>query len=329
MNSSFLELARKSPDASFASEAKILERLQTLKKSVIISADHTRHIEDYYLNIKTEIENQKTAYFFHYHVKSTGISNCEQLFRSAEMNEAELINYVVKTLNPNNKYVFVVDNGFRCLFVDGKVSTETDNCLSRYSTMKKELDSLVPISKLPYIFELYHFQCSHGLNYCDCFGKDSKILPTIREQELRNFLLKFLITNVKGSVQTEFCTDFENDEESVDIFLNDAKETAIIEVKFAFSKKYYAGKTHYNLEDRAKKGYQQLDKYAVHLAKDNRRIEYGYLYIFHMLDKSDDQVKSEVDQLFASIKDECSADFNSLYSGTCYNNMHEWKFKKV
>lgn len=328
MDDAFLKLASKSTDSSFASDAIILERLQSLKKSVIISAESTQYIEQYYLKIKNAIENQKSAYLYHYYVDSTGISNCEELSSVAETDEGELLNYVMDKFEADPGYVFVVDRGFQCLFVDGKVSCETKNCLSRHSTMQEQLNSLEPVSGLPYIFELYNLKCSYGLNYCDCFCANGKIRAEILEQELRNFLLRFLKSHVKGTVETEFCTDYENDEESVDIYLNDAKETAIIEVKFAFSKKNYEGKTNYDLNDRANKGYQQLDKYAEHLAKDDRHITYGYLYIFHMIEKESEQVKKEVDAIFASTCSNRSAAFNSLYTETRYNDMHEWNPKK-
>lgn len=81
---------------------------------------------------------------------------------------------------------------------------------------------------------------------------------------------------MRGEVSVEFCTDYLNDEESVDIYIYDGCQRAIIEVKFSLPEKYYAGSTHYSITARTGDGIKQLDKYARHLAKDGRLVDFGY-----------------------------------------------------
>lgn len=320
---SFLAIARKDTSISFCSEAKIIERLQSLNKSIILSADSLENIRAAYMDISKAIEAQKTAFFIHYHIDSNGTIAQTTLSR-ATITEGDVLNIVEEILGDYGGYIFIVDRGFQCLIVNGKISKEIENCLMRTSSMKARLTDLKPVSELPLVFDLFFTECQHGKYYRECFKEEGKISSKIKEQELRNLLMKYLDRSIRGKVQSEFCTDYNNDEESVDIYLNDATESAIIEVKFAFSKAHYDGKTYYGLSDRAKKGYKQLEKYADHLAKDDRRIEYGYLYIFHMTDDSDENVHAHVNSIYASIKDKLSAHFESLYTETVYNNLQLW-----
>ena len=136
--------------------------------------------------------------------------------------------------------------------------------------------------------------------------------------------MKYLNLNIKGTVQQEFCTDYENDEESVDIYLDDGIERAIVEVKFAFAKAYYLGSTYYNLKTRVGDGMGQLDKYALHLAKDNRQVHYGYVYMFHYNDMTKEQIEGDIKSRLSELESTLSPAFFSIYKRTITNDMRYW-----
>ena len=129
---------------------------------------------------------------------------------------------------------------------------------------------------------------------------------------------------MKGDVSVEFCTDYLNDEESVDIYLHDGIQRAIVEVKFSFERKYYEGKTFYNIFSRIKDGINQLDKYAIHLAKDSRLVDYGYVYMFYIKDMEDNQLEKKISDNIRILKKTFSKDLLSIFQGVKTNNMKTW-----
>ena len=181
------------------------------------------------------------------------------------------------------------------------------------------------MSDLREVFENFYSACKYQKGFYEyCFENGRMIKAEIKEQELRNLLMKYLNQKVKGDVQSEFCTDYYNDEESVDIYLNDGIERAIIEVKFSFEKKYYLGSTYYNFGKRVGAGMSQLDKYAKHLAKDKRQVDYGYVYMFYCNDMTEEQVKQEISDQQNELRENLSPDFYSIYKSTITNNMLQW-----
>ncbi len=125
-------------------------------------------------------------------------------------------------------------------------------------------------------------------------------------------------------MSVEFCTDYLNDEESVDIYIYDGSQRAIIEVKFSLPKKYYAGSTHYSITTRTGDGIKQLDKYARHLAKDGRLVDFGYVYMFYMSDLKEETLKSRIDRKTNEMLRELSDELNSIFDGVEINDMKCW-----
>jgi len=320
----FLKMAEDS-SISFLSEAKLIELLQKFDKAIILSSDSLIHIQTVYSKMKKEIEIQKASLMIHYHVDPDCTFSQKEVAKSSipETNVLNILNdlFGYKYMG----FVFVVYNGFRCLIHNGRYSNEVNACLMRRESMNEQLNVLNPVSKLLSVFGYFLVDCEQGKYYAECFGQDRKVKSDIYEQDLRNLLYRYLREKMKGLVQPEYCTSIFNDEESVDIHIYDGNESALVEVKFAFSKDYYAGKTFYCLKDRARKGYEQLNRYAMHLEKDSRRTEYGHMYIFHMLDRTEEQVYSDVNDVFNSMDNELSPEFYTIYHGTQYNNMHKWK----
>jgi hypothetical protein len=325
MNDEFLRIASEDSFVSVLSEAKLLELLQRFNKPLMLSSDSLKYIQAAYEDIKEAIKVQKNSAFVHYHVNEDCTFSKKDI-SGTFVSETELLNNMMGIFDGDYQgYVFAVDNGFKCLRVNGMLIENVDPCFMHTANLKKHFNLLSPVSNLPNVFCHFEVDCRGGKFYAECFQPDGRIKEAVLEQDLRNILMNYLNEKIQGKVQPEFCTDYKNDEESVDIHIHDGKESAIIEVKFAFAKKYYAGKTFYRITKRAEEGYKQLDKYALHLAEDNRRIEYGYLYIFHMVDKTEDALRKDVCNILNSLKGELSFEFHSMYEDTLYNNMRGWK----
>lgn len=173
--------------------------------------------------------------------------------------------------------------------------------------------------------DLFLSRASETKTYYDmCFNENGKVKAEIKEQELRNILLQYLNKNMQGEVAVEFCTSYVNDEESVDIYVNDGKQRAIIEVKFSLPEKYYEGATNYSLSQRVGDGIKQLDKYALHLAKDARLVDYGYVFVFYMSDLKTETICNRIDKKVAEVMQESSEELHSIFSGVETSDMKMW-----
>ena len=113
-------------------------------------------------------------------------------------------------------------------------------------------------------------------------------------------------------------------EESVDIYIYDGCQRAIIEVKFSLPEKYYAGSTHYSITARTGDGIKQLDKYARHLAKDGRLVDFGYVYMFYMSDVKKETLMSRIDNKTNELLRGLSDELNSIFDGVEMNDMKCW-----
>ena len=282
-NSDFIQQA--SASSPFLSESKIISQISNMGKAVIISMDNLLYFQEYYLDIRGLIERAKVSNFLWITINSDGTYTKEELGNPKELNPSTIINIVEEKLKTYKGHSFIVNDGIEFLYSDGKINEEVDSCLEKNKKMQERLKILHPVSELNEVFEHFKINCIHKKEYYDeCFSHNKVIKKEVREQELRNILMKYLQNNMRGEVSVEFCTDYFNDEESVDIYLNDGSQRAIIEVKFSFEKKYYEGKTCYNIFTRIEDGINQLNKYAIHLAKDSRLVDYGYLYMFYIKD---------------------------------------------
>ena len=324
MDDGFLQVAETDKLISLCSENKIFEILDRLKKAVIIHTLSLDFIQKQLDSLKQRIQVQKNSQIDLYEISRDSIS-VENLGNSS-VSEAQIVNMLRKIPDYDKGYVFVICDGVKLFMLNGDFNESIKTCFMKTKTMNDMLGNYEPVSNLGKIFDLFQVECKHG-TYSDLvFLKKSKMIDgNVREQELRNILMKFLIKKVKGPVLPEFCTDYEGDEESVDIYLDDAVNTAIIEVKFAFSKRYYEGGTHYSPKSRITMGHKQLDKYATHLAKDQRHIDYGYLYFYHRTSHDQDEINGIIRQACTEAGKTLSDDYRSLYTATVDNCLHAWK----
>lgn len=223
-------------------------------------------------------------------------------------------------------YCFVVDAGMQYLFVNGKVDESINSCFQKTRTMQEKLDILKPISEIKEVFAHFIIECKYRKdNYNKCFDiLSGKVKAEIKEQDLRNILLLYLKKTMRGDVHVEFCTDYLNDEESVDIYLYDGIQRAIIEVKFSLPKKYYMGSTYYSIITRTGDGMKQLDKYAKHLAKDGRLVDFGYVYMFYMNDTEEKELKAHIDEKATEMLEKLSDELKSIFGGVYTNDMKCW-----
>lgn len=318
-------LAKATESSSFISESKILTQLAEMGKALIISMDDLSYFSMYYLQIKNVIEKVRQSQFHHIHVDCQG--NCEvEDLGNRELEEYEIVNLVEERFKDYEGYCFVVDSGMQYLYTEGKIDASVRSCLEKTRSMQKQLKLLKPVSCIKEVFAHFRVTCNYTKDYYDlCFDKESgKVKQEIKEQELRNILMHYLKKNMQGEVTVEFCTDYVNDEESVDIYINDGNQRAIIEVKFSIPKKYYEGKTNYSIAGRTGDGIKQLDKYAKHLAKDSRLVDYGYVYMFYISDMKRETVIQHIINKSDEVMSNVSNELQSIFAGVEINDMKRW-----
>lgn len=319
-----LFLSRASESNSFISESKIVTSLAEMGKAIIISMEELSYFSMYYMQIKDVIENVKKSQLYHINITSDGTCEVNDL-GNREIGETDIINLVAEKFKDYSGYCFVVDSGMQYLYVDGKMNGSIKSCLEKTRSMQQQLELLKPVSSIREVFAHFRVTCDYTKTYYDmCFNENGKVKAEIKEQELRNILLQYLNKNMQGEVAVEFCTSYVNDEESVDIYVNDGKQRAIIEVKFSLPEKYYEGATNYSLSQRVGDGIKQLDKYALHLAKDARLVDYGYVFVFYMSDLKTETICNRIDKKVAEVMQESSEELHSIFSGVETSDMKMW-----
>lgn len=322
MSSDFLEKAKNSN--SLISEHKILEYLANLGKAVVITLDKLDYFSQNILDIKIEIERAACSDIHNFVIGENGIES-KTVIGKSHINELEFHNLVDRKFKEYSGYCFVVNAGISYMMHNGEIDSSIEGCLLKTKTMQRLLNTKKNVSDLREVFENFYSACKYHKSYQQyCFDSNGMIKAEIKEQELRNLLQDYLNENVKGDVQTEFCTDYYNDEESVDIYLNDGIQRAIIEVKFSFAKKYYSGNTYYPFAARIGDGMKQLDKYAKHLAQGKRQVDFGYVYMFYCNDFTDAKVEEKIQEKYDELKPKLSKDFFSIYKTTVTNNLRNW-----
>lgn len=71
-------------------------------------------------------------------------------------------------------------------------------------------------------------------------------------------------------------------------------------------------------------GIKQLDKYARHLAKDGRLVDFGYVYMFYMSDVKKETLMSRIDNKTNELLRGLSDELNSIFDGVEMNDMKCW-----
>lgn len=317
-------LARANESNSFISESKILSQLADMGKAVIICVDELQYFSEHFSKIKSTVEKVKKSRFYCITIDEYGKCEIEDL-GNRKFSETAIVNLVQHKFKNYRGYCFVVDSGMQYLYSDGKMNENITSCLEKTKSMQERLKILNPVSNIKEVFAHFKVSCCYTEDYYnECFNEKKIVKKEIKEQKLRNILLEYLDKKMQGEVSSEFCTDYMNDEESVDIYLNDGNERAIIEVKFSLPKKYYEGATNYSVTTRIGDGIQQLDKYARHLAKDARLVDYGYVYMFYISEMKEETVKKHIDKKTKEVMLGMSSELQSIFSGVELNNMKCW-----
>ncbi len=321
-----LFLSKSKETHCFISESKILSQLAESKKAVIISMEKLEYFTSFFRSIKEEISELKQSQLHHIAIADNGECSVDDWGNKDVISESQILNMVTEKFKGYRGYCFIVNEGMQCLFVDGKLDESIKNCFQRTRTMQERLGVLYSVSSIKEVFGHFNVECVHKKdNYNMCFDeKTGRVKAEIKEQELRNILLQYLKKNMRGDVSVEFCTDYSNDEESVDIYIHDGCQRAIIEVKFALAKKYYAGATYYSIKTRTKDGIKQLDKYARHLAKDGRLVDFGYVYMFYITDMKKETIISHINSAKEEMLRKLSSELKSIFDDVVMNDMKRW-----
>ncbi|MBO4704958.1 MAG: hypothetical protein J5647_04390 [Spirochaetaceae bacterium] len=241
-----------------------------------------------------------------------------------------LINQSQRISRENNSYVLVnYDTNFFLVF-NGEIVNAFNGIIENKNSLKQRNNEKLDINHLEEAFENYiSFKRYNGCDYVKKVNGIPKVIDNILEQTLRNDLFKFLKKRTKLFVVPEFCTSLSEDEESVDVALVDEdNEMAIIEVKFFVKKGFFVSNstpTMYSFV-RFKDGYNQLNRYCIHLDTDNSYdIRYAYLYMFYACSASLEEIKSQADkyykEFFESLPEKETEKFRQHYKKTIFDNM--------
>ena len=242
------------------------------------------------------------------------------------MKDEELFNYAIRFSKERSSYILVRATSSFVLLHNGEFDKEFENIYADRQKLAEAESRKYNIDQLDQVFEQFHVDRKH--NGCE-YVVDGKVSNTISEQKLRNNLIEYLKKETNMFVVAELCTSQTEDEESVDISVIDKnKSVSIIEVKYFVKKGMFEdpGKVAYSFS-RFADGYQQLDRYCIHLNQDNYSLHSAYLYMFYSHTKSLLEVtgiaKDYLDQFLANPK--CSDYFKRHYKGTICDNILERK----
>ncbi|MEG1946516.1 MAG: hypothetical protein RR139_05390 [Lachnospiraceae bacterium] len=242
----------------------------------------------------------------------------------SSIKDEELFNVAMAISKKNNSFVLVRASAALVLISDGKFDLEFKNIFADKQNLIDINNKKRDINELELVFENFHSERKYkGCNYV----QGDKVRDSVSEQQLRNSLISFLEKVTKLHVVPELCTSKQEDEESVDIGVIDSNnEVAIIEVKYFVKQGFFNDpvKKAYS-KSRFADGYKQLNRYCIHLNKENYKLHSAFLYMFYAHSDSIETVNSVAEKCFNDFiqndKSECSDDFKHHYKSTICDNM--------
>lgn len=241
-----------------------------------------------------------------------------------------LINTSQRFSRENNTYVLVNYGTNFFLAFNGEIVDVFNGIIENKNSLRQRNNEKLDINHLEEAFENYmSYKRYHGCEYVKKINGIPKVIDNILEQTLRNDLFKYLKKRTKLFVVPELCTSLSEDEESVDVALVDEDNAmAIIEVKFFVKKGFFVSDSTPAMHSfvRFKHGYDQLNKYCIHLDADNSYdIRYAYLYMFYAHSSSLEKIKSKADkyhkEFLKSLPEEETLKFRQHYKKTIFDNM--------
>ena len=306
--------------------------LECENKIFIFELSELNKIKFFYSDVVKYINsNYKSFELSKFSLSSNGDLNNEILQNKAgsSIKDEELFNMAIEITNKNNNYVLVRAKGALVLIHNGKFDHEFKNifadkqALIEFDSKKRNID------QLELVFENFHSERKYsGCDYID----GTKVKNSVTEQQLRNHLINYLKKATKLHVVTELCTSQEEDEESVDIGVIDSNnEVAIIEVKYFVEKGFFIdpNKKAYS-KARFKDGYQQLNRYCIHLNRDSYKLHSAFLYMFYahsdLIDKICEVSEGYLNDFITNKDSECSEHFKHHYKATISDNMIDVKY---
>lgn len=259
--------------------------------------------------------------------ENANINDCVEVESGgADINDEILYNKALKKSELNKTYILAKTKNSLVLFFQGKFDSNFDNYFADRNEVLKSQSKKFNIDQLDEAFE--HYQIERKYRGCD-YIVGRKVCDQLSEQMLRNHLVTYLTRNTNMHVVVELCTSIENDEESVDIgVINSDSSVAIIEVKFFVEKEFFQdkGKPAYSFS-RFKDGYEQLNKYCIHLNKDNYKLHSAFLYMFYAHSDEKEKVLQKCNHYLDEFRESpgCSIEFQQSYRNTILDNMVEEK----
>lgn len=314
-------------------EYSILSDLYSECKNMIfvLELPELSKIKYYYSNVVKFInDNYKSFELSKFSLDSSGTLASEVLRSRAgsSLEDVELFNIAIDITNKNKSYVLVRARGALVLIHNGKFDHEFKNVFADKQALIELDNKKRNIDQLELVFENFHSERKYS--GCD-YITHTKVKDSVSEQQLRNHLINYLRKATKLHVVTELCTSQEEDEESVDIGVIDSNnEVAIIEVKYFVAKGFFIdpNKSAY-AKSRFKDGYDQLNRYCIHLNKDNYKLHSAYLYMFYAhtdsIDKIYESSKTYLEDFRANKEKGCSEYFKRHYKNTICDNMIDVK----
>ena len=247
----------------------------------------------------------------------------------SSLRDVDLFNLSIK-LSSDNSYVLVKGNDTLVLMHNGEFDDKCKNLFADKQKMLEAEKEKTDIDQLEWVFEDFHMHRKY--RGCD-YVVEGKVSNDVDEQQLRNSIMDFLHKKTNLHIVPELCTSKTNDEESVDIGLIDSnKRVAIIEVKYFVKKGLFVDerKKAYD-EKRFLDGYEQLNKYCIHLNEDNYNLHSAFLYMFYADQRPKEQVVADAEAYLKQYmnKDEggvCSEKFKNHYKMTFCDNMLDLQY---
>lgn len=245
----------------------------------------------------------------------------------SSLKDEELFNLAMEISQNNGSYVLVRANNSLVLLCNGKFDRNFNNIFADKKILIDSNNKKRDINELELVFENFHSERKYkGCDYIE----GNQVKDSVSEQQLRNSLISFLEKATKLHVVPELCTSKHEDEESVDIGVIDSdNEVAIIEVKYFVKQGFFMSpdKKAYS-KSRFKDGYEQLNRYCIHLNKENYKLHSAFLYMFYAHSDSLETINKIAERYytdFISNDSECIDDFKHHYKSTICDNMVDVK----
>lgn len=245
----------------------------------------------------------------------------------SSLKDEELFNIAMDISEKNGSYVLVRANHALVLICNGKFDLEFENIFADKQALIDSNNKKRDINELELVFENFHSERKYkGCDYIE----GNKVKDSVSEQYLRNSLINFLEKATKLHVVPELCTSKQEDEESVDIGVIDSNnEVAIIEVKYFVKQGFFKSpnKKAYS-KSRFKDGYEQLNRYCIHLNKEKYKLHSAFLYMFYAHSDSLELINTSAEKYYTDFINNdsgCSEDFKHHYKSTICDNMVDIK----